>query len=56
MREPGYYWCRKVAVWIVVEFRYEAWWLPGLNEPVYDEYFDEIDERRIVRQLPESTE
>lgn len=47
MREEGYYWTRSGGEWGVSWFRNGRWFFGDYN--FGDEYFNEIDERRIVR-------
>lgn len=55
MREEGYYWVKHsesgwiVAHWGEASLSGCSWSIPGIEYDVYDEQFDEIDERRIVR-------
>ena len=50
MREDGYYWCLTCHGWKPVEWVVNCWFLDGQDAPVSDDWFIEIDERRIVRQ------
>lgn len=54
MREPGFYWVRKGDWWSVRLWHAGAWhgWLGWSDRPqCSDTAFDEIDERRLLRQL-----
>lgn len=53
MREEGYYWVRckgewRVAYWADV---LNGWFKSGVTATSMDYDFDEIDERRIVREV-----
>jgi len=51
-RQPGYYWVKYKGNWIVAEWLLNSWW-PSCAESDQswsDDYFDEIDERRIERE------
>lgn len=51
-RESGYYWVNCKGEWIVAQWdKSMNWWVITGNERLfYDKDFDEIDERRIVRE------
>ena len=53
MRESGFRWvvwdgCEQVAYWPANS---EGWYLTGMPERLSDADFDQIDERRIVREV-----
>jgi len=55
-REEGYYWVRNgkkwhISYWYINEFNHEfnAWLNPGSEIDYYDDDYDEIDEKKIVR-------
>ena len=52
VRETGYYWCRDNDEWMICYFsRYtNEWEIPGDYNPYKDGIFDEIDEKRIIRE------
>ena len=50
MREDGYYWCLTCHGWKPVEWIGDYWCLEYQDTLVGDDWFIEIDERRIVRQ------
>ena len=49
-RERGYYWVLWEGEWFIADYqgKYE-WYLGGHEYPIYEASFDEIDERRVVR-------
>ncbi|AUR88545.1 hypothetical protein NVP1115B_70 [Vibrio phage 1.115.B._10N.222.49.B11] len=49
MREDGYYWVETCWGWKPAEFNSGYWFLEGQDTPLTDDWFIEIDERRIVR-------
>lgn len=51
-RESGYYWVKIKGEWIVAQWdKSMDWWVITGNEHLfYDSDFEEIDERRIVRE------
>jgi len=50
-REEGYYWVKVNKIWCICEYSDSRWWIGGQEESVLDDsYFDEIDERKIVRE------
>lgn len=55
-REPGYYWVNSD---FKKEFRPRYWngnlWFVGMDVYVGDEFWQEIDERRIIRNEPEKS-
>ena len=53
MRESGFRWvvwggCEQLAYWSANS---ECWYLTGMSKKLCDDDFDEIDERRIVREV-----
>lgn len=52
MREPGYYWVREGREWETARWTGYSWWAVCSEEPCADDYWSEIDERRIVREEP----
>jgi len=48
-RELGFYWV-KLGCWIVSEWTYHGWKIPGSGRRAEDTMFDQIDERRITRE------
>lgn len=56
-RASGFYWCRVDNEWFVAEYSEycRAWEVTGDDCYFTDAQFDQIDERRIVRQ-PEVSE
>lgn len=54
MREEGYYWVKYTHEWIVSQWDGESWWLGDMT--LWDKEFDEIDERRITREVELSAE
>lgn len=57
-RKSGFYWCLTNDEWIVCRYwENDEWWdIPGGNSALIyiDGYFDQIDERPIVREEPKS--
>jgi hypothetical protein len=56
MREQGYYWVRFTSSdWFIAEWR-DSIWIYEDNLVLFDDHtdsdFEEIDERRIVREEP----
>lgn len=50
-RKDGYYWCRIKSKWFIFIYYVEFdVWYDGAENRYKDSDFDEIDERRIVRQ------
>ena len=54
-REEGYYWVRNDIEWFIAEWDTYYWHIAGSGSRYKDEYFDEIDERRVVREVLGST-
>lgn len=54
MRQPGYYWVKYKGEWTVAKWaaagNLSMWIYSGYD--FEDSFFEEIDERRIERQLP----
>ncbi|AUR96872.1 hypothetical protein NVP1233A_59 [Vibrio phage 1.233.A._10N.261.51.E6] len=48
-REDGYYWVETCWGWKPAEFNSGYWFLEGQDTPLTDDWFIEIDERRIER-------
>lgn len=46
-RPPGYYWVRQRDGWLAAlwDSAWDAWWIPGSDEPHADNNFDEIGPR-----------
>lgn len=55
MREPGYYWCKSEGKWGIAEWyvssSFSLWFITGDDEGRADSDFEEIDERRIERDV-----
>lgn len=51
MREPGYYWVKYTGEWIICEWLDPDWYFINAIGTSDDSAFEEIDERRIERQL-----
>ncbi len=56
-RERGYYWCKFEGEWLICSWepswrKRDEWALPGCELYKEDDFFDEIDERQIVREKP----
>lgn len=54
-REPGYYWVKETGQWYIAYYSGESthpWFINGENRAFGKHYWDEIDERRIVREEP----
>jgi len=54
MRRSGYYWCLRGYIWDVNYWSggdFGEWWVAGVEQSMCDDDFDEIDERRIVREV-----
>lgn len=51
-RESGYYWVKNENIWYVAKYNkdYFAWSISGVETTFTDVDFEEIDERRIVRE------
>jgi hypothetical protein len=49
MREPGFYWVKRFDKWSIAEFDGESWTSTTYIDPIFDRDWQEIDERRIVR-------
>lgn len=56
-RASGFYWVNYCGDWLIAEYLADSsyWWVVGSEEVFDDSDFDQIDERRIVRQ-PEVSE
>lgn len=55
-RKAVFYWCSKDCLWDVNFWsggQYGSWWIVGSECELDDDYFDEIDERPVVRQEAE---
>lgn len=55
MREEGYYWVRTDNIWIVAQwFKYSSgfscWLIPGNDRELLDDFFEEIDEKRLTHE------
>ena len=52
VRESGYYWVRDNDEWMICYFDgyINEWELPGHPTTYSDSVFDEIDEKRIIRE------
>lgn len=51
MRQSGFYWVKYRNIWIIVEFYSpRGAWIHNDEGLMYDNDFDQIDERRIIRQ------
>lgn len=50
MRDDGFYWV-KTNRWYVSEWRNGVWWSSGDNCCQHECDIDQIDERRIVREV-----
>lgn len=55
MREEGYYWVKSDGEWIVaLWFKYSAsfscWLIPGTDNEIDDDFFEEIDEKRLTHE------
>lgn len=54
MRRSGYYWCLRGYIWDILYFTggdNGEWWVPYSTNALSDDDIDEIDERRIVREV-----
>jgi len=51
-RKDGFYWVRQSSQWVILEWNGNYWWMFASDTPISEDYFDEIDERQIVRQEP----
>lgn len=53
MREFGFYWVVSGGVWHVAYWSdiFDGWYLTGCEDKLIDSDMDEIDERRIVREV-----
>lgn len=54
MRRSGYYWCLRGYIWDVLYFtggEIGEWWQPYSRDVLSDDDIDQIDERRIVREV-----
>lgn len=52
MREDGFYWCKHPTFgWEVCKFECDTWLCCGGGGEFCDADFDQIDERRIVREV-----
>lgn len=52
MREDGFYWVRyKRLGWVIAEFECGSWHFKSRLYDYSDDDFDQIDERRIVREV-----
>jgi hypothetical protein len=50
-RENGYYWVHHEGKWVIAEWDDESWWVAAGDTWGYsDDYFDEIDETKIVKK------
>lgn len=52
-REPGFYWVNDAGNWVVAEYtdtQHHPWFIPGEDRAFGEHYWQEIDERRIVRE------
>lgn len=54
-REDGFYWVFIYDAWVVAEWVDDSWWTTEFDNPIRDDEFDQIDERRIVRTEPEAS-
>lgn len=50
MRETGYYWGRVKGDWDIYYWSGNFWYCFGPDSEWDEEYFDEIDEKRIKRE------
>lgn len=51
MREPGFYWVKQTKDdWIIAEWANEKFIITGWRNEFVPEWFEEIDEQRIVRE------
>lgn len=48
MRQEGYYWVKRKGAWYVAEWAANCWYLTGDGRMLNDNYFEEINENRIV--------
>lgn len=55
MREAGFYWVNGGETWEIAEWsicqRGGAWFVTGWDFPADDDCWQQIDERRIVREV-----
>lgn len=51
-RESGYYWVKHNGEWVVAEYRIRYWFYLNMGSGATDAIWDEIDERKIVREEP----
>ena len=52
IRKSGFYWCLKGCIWDVNYWsggKYGEWWIAGSECTFNDDYFNEIDESRVIR-------
>ena len=54
IRKEGYYWCKISGHWFI--FTWYKNWYDGKENTYHDDDFEEIDERRIEREVNESTQ
>lgn len=55
VREDGFYHVKELGKWIVAYYLggcTHPWFIAGENRAFGEHYWDEIDERRIVREEP----
>jgi len=52
IREPGYYWVRDNDEWMICYYNkyIKEWEITGHSCTYSDDIFDEIDEKRIIRE------
>ena len=51
MREDGWYHIKLGNSWIIAEFKDGGWHIPTFGYEIYDKIVQQIDERRIVREV-----
>lgn len=49
-RENGYYFVRNKMGWQIAEWYRDSWCIIGMDKEFIDPEFEEIDERRVVRE------
>ena len=54
-REDGYYFVKDTGEWIIAEWDTNYWYITGSGNRYEDSYFEEIDERRVVKEVLHQT-
>lgn len=49
-REAGYYWVKRMEIWYIAEWDNGFWYLISDSRHLTDDYFEEIDEKRLTHE------